>query len=967
MKKLRLSIIYFILGIQLCFGVNRTYPVSEVTIGAFNTIYNLNVKGFASGSALNIYSPTGNENEDWRINYISAGVYEIENSTTGSFITAGANNVAQIATQANNNTQRWNIVGVTKDFLGEFLYYKIINVGNGKALTYVGSSVTTETFTSSESQLWRLDLDGLEGFGAMCKVNEGVKASTIGGLLGPTVFVSNLTDLRTQLGKSGPLTVVLTANIDCINQGNDIRIDSYKTLIGSFSANTLTDTRLVTNYYGWANPPANPGSPSDNIVIKNLTFPVKGREDVIVLQVYSGKNVWIDHNTFYSTLTKAADEVGKFIWINTSSAGPDKDRNPDFVTLSYNVLRNRYWCVAYGTQNTTISEDRTTVAFNVWDSNVRRTPQIGNGSMHTYNNFNVNNSSSVDNAGYANVIGGDGSFVYAEANRFENFKKESSGYWDQEYVLGSRPFKDVGSYTNKSESGSASVTPYLWSSSTSFPNLNWNPRTNYGYKVLKAYNSSGQYDTKAFNKLYSGSKTSQATFKYITDVDLNSYVQETVPHPVLIKIVRDCNGDINGSATLDQCGVCTGGKTGVVECAGAIEGESFCEADGVFEDKNSGFVGTGYVNLDNAVGTSATWYLVSDASKSVQIGVRYANGAAAARGITVSINGAVQGAISGSPTGDWATWVEEKITVTVTQGSNNIILTSSTSDGAPNIDLITLVDGLSSGGCIIDCQGVMGGTAYLDNCSTCVGVNTGHEPCQQDCAGTWGGSTTTDDCGVCLTSTTIVPCTGSMEAEAICDLDGTIDDDNEGFSGTGFVNTTNAVGSFANWVLQSDIDQNATISFRYANGGTTSRDGVITINGNPAGTLVLAPTGSWATWKYVSVNVNLVKWSNELVITATSADGLANLDLIAFSGNVSERECQIVTTSLLDQVNGETKLFPNPTKGKVNLSKSESWKSLNTYGVELIQGQGTEIDLSEQPSGIYFIQLGESVHSVVKE
>lgn len=235
MKKIITTLAFIYLNISMIQAATRTYPVSEVNIGAFNTIFNINITGLTSGSALNLYQPNGIENEDWRINYISAGVYEIENSTTGLLITAGST-AATIATQANNNTQRWQIVGVTKDFLGEYLYYKIVNVGSGKALTMSGSSVVMSDYTGADSQMWRLDLDGLEGFAAHCKVTEGVKASAIGGLLGPTVFVSNLTDFKNAIYGTSPKTVVVTANMDAKSFGS-MEIGQYTTVIGSFAAN----------------------------------------------------------------------------------------------------------------------------------------------------------------------------------------------------------------------------------------------------------------------------------------------------------------------------------------------------------------------------------------------------------------------------------------------------------------------------------------------------------------------------------------------------------------------------------------------------------------------------------------------------------------------------------------------------------------------------------------------------------
>jgi len=49
----------------------------------------------------------------------------------------------------------------------------------------------------------------------------------------------------------------------------------------------------------------------------------------------------------------------------------------------------------------------------------------------------------------------------------------------------------------------------------------------------------------------------------------------------------------------------------------------------------------------------------------------------------------------------------------------------------------------------VDCNGVTGGSAFIDHCSTCVGRTTGETACVQDCNGTWGGSAVVDRCGVC--------------------------------------------------------------------------------------------------------------------------------------------------------------------------------------------------------------------------
>tara|TARA_Y100001968_G_C18885712_1_gene493794 strand:- start:80 stop:445 length:366 start_codon:yes stop_codon:yes gene_type:complete len=49
----------------------------------------------------------------------------------------------------------------------------------------------------------------------------------------------------------------------------------------------------------------------------------------------------------------------------------------------------------------------------------------------------------------------------------------------------------------------------------------------------------------------------------------------------------------------------------------------------------------------------------------------------------------------------------------------------------------------------LDCAGVEGGTAVLDNCENCVGGTTGESSCIEDCNGDWGGDAELDICGVC--------------------------------------------------------------------------------------------------------------------------------------------------------------------------------------------------------------------------
>lgn len=274
-------------------------------------------------------------------------------------------------------------------------------------------------------------------------------------------------------------------------------------------------------------------------------------------------------------------------------------------------------------------------------------------------------------------------------------------------------------------------------------------------------------------------------------------------------------------------------------------------------------------------------------------------------------------------------------------------------DGYTNIEeYLNCITGEGEGCDVVeDCNGVVGGVAFNDNCNTCVGGTTGLEACMQDCAGQWGGSTQTDACGVCLTDNSILPCTASIEAETACDIMGILEDKNLGFSGESYVNTDNQIGSYATWVLNSAQAQTATIGFRYANGGTTSRDGAITINGNAAGNLVLAPTGAWDTWGMTTVNLDLNSGANEIVVTATSADGLANIDVVSFSAGVSDAACLVTSTRNVDH--NDRPVITNET---VSFSNSTSWNLYNSNGIQVAKGQSENIDLSSYSSGLYILK-----------
>ena len=502
-----------------------SYPVQYFRLGMSDTDNNIN----AAGSAILPDKNNGTAAEKWSVNYVSSGVFEIVSAENGMILTANGSGVS-LANDTDGANQRWKIEGVQKDYDGYDLYYKITsNADTSKALTFrEGIGFSLSSYAGDGYQKYKLNLDGLEGFAANAKTASGEKAGTIGGLLGEVVYVSTADDLIKQLDSAEPKTVVLTADID-MQTHSHTRLRDNKTLVGCYGNHTLYDPYFRTNNeYG-------NDEPSDNIIFRNLKMIAKNCPNRIMINVWSSRQIWIDHIFFdnqlsYDRTGNGQDEVGKFIWINTPydnyMDAKDRLRSPDYVTISYCHLKKRYWTVAYGTQNDEITRDRTTLLYNWWDENVRRCPQLGNGSAHIYNNYYSAYGKDSNGSGTTGIIGGDGSEMLSQNNMFNGYTK------GQALTMGGdtnkNPARDDGSYLSEALNGTPSAINFQ-SKNTS----KWYPeKTNYGYSLLDAYNTK-KTDTKTFCTAYAGDQISESNMKYITDSQFDSWVSQRYPSPFL--------------------------------------------------------------------------------------------------------------------------------------------------------------------------------------------------------------------------------------------------------------------------------------------------------------------------------------------------------------------------------------------------------------------------------------------------
>jgi hypothetical protein len=118
------------------------------------------------------------------------------------------------------------------------------------------------------------------------------------------------------------------------------------------------------------------------------------------------------------------------------------------------------------------------------------------------------------------------------------------------------------------------------------------------------------------------------------------------------------------------------------------------------------------------------------------------------------------------------------------------------------------------------------------------------------------------------------------EAENAIISQGAVESNWPGFTGTGFVNLTNVVGSYVQFAVTGPA---STLQVRYANGTTADRPMSLTVNGASLGTTSFPPTGAWTTWATVTRSISLGPGDGTIRLTSAVSSGGPNLDMITLS------------------------------------------------------------------------------------
>ncbi|MBN2739049.1 MAG: hypothetical protein JXR70_18870 [Spirochaetales bacterium] len=119
----------------------------------------------------------------------------------------------------------------------------------------------------------------------------------------------------------------------------------------------------------------------------------------------------------------------------------------------------------------------------------------------------------------------------------------------------------------------------------------------------------------------------------------------------------------------------------------------------------------------------------------------------------------------------------------------------------------------------------------------------------------------------------------TLQAEDAYFTDGIIESIHSGYTGAGYVNCNNQAGPFIEWEFILSQGTTANCTFIFSNGGTASRPGTITVNGNEIAINSDFPaTGDWTIWSEKTFNATFMTGSNIIRLTGTGSEGLANID-----------------------------------------------------------------------------------------
>lgn len=235
---------------------------------------------------------------------------------------------------------------------------------------------------------------------------------TTGGAGGTTVTVSTFADFKTQAQSSGAKTILVNG---MLSGSGTVEIAANKTVRGVGAGSGISGTTLNIEDMKPA-----------NVIIQNMN--IRGVRGNDAIQIENASHIWIDHNTMSSTIENDPDYYDGML---------DITHGADYVTVSWNVVRNHWKTSLVGHSDGNAGEDRghlrVTYHHNWFDRTFERSPRVRFGeTVHVFNNYYTNINNNSDSYAIASLMDAG---LLVEGNVFENVQQacwSKSGYADSD-------------------------------------------------------------------------------------------------------------------------------------------------------------------------------------------------------------------------------------------------------------------------------------------------------------------------------------------------------------------------------------------------------------------------------------------------------------------------------------------------------------------------------------------------------
>lgn len=122
-------------------------------------------------------------------------------------------------------------------------------------------------------------------------------------------------------------------------------------------------------------------------------------------------------------------------------------------------------------------------------------------------------------------------------------------------------------------------------------------------------------------------------------------------------------------------------------------------------------------------------------------------------------------------------------------------------------------------------------------------------------------------------------------ATGICSIDGIVDTaEHSGYTGYGYIDTTNATGSGINWRINAAAAGPHTFRWRFANGSTDRPARVLINNVEAVSSIHFPATGAWEIWTETALQLTLTEGIQDIRLEALTSGGCANIDYFYAAG-----------------------------------------------------------------------------------